>query len=330
MDLNFNFNLSDAQGEHKAIPLDAEIVYDVLIVGGGPAAMTAAVYCMRKGVKTGLITKSVGGQVAETASVENYIGFKYIEGLNLVNKFRDHFKQFEIGYKEGIRAISITPRKIKTVTLEDGSSYQAKALIICTGKSSKKLNVPGEKKLTGKGVAYCAICDAPLFAGRKVAVIGGGNSGIEAAIDLVKLAEHVTIIEFLDILKADDILIDKLKSFENYKILSGYEVISINGDSQVESITIKNRKSAKTEKIDLNGVFIEIGLVPNTGFIKDTLKLNQLGEIIVDCDCCTNIPGIFAAGDVTSVPYKQIIIAAGEGAKAALSASDYVLKNEWS
>jgi len=326
MPLELNLNLASFTEKHRAVPLQPNTMCDVLILGGGPAALAAAVYCMRKGVKTGLISKDIGGQVIETAGIENYIGYKYIEGRELVDKFRDQVKQFEIGYSEGLKATSITSDNIKKVYLEDGNFYQAKALIIATGKSSRKLNVPGEKKLTGKGVAYCAICDAPLFAGKRVAVVGGGNSGIEAAIDLAKVAEYVTLIQFRDKLTGDKVLIDRLDIFNNVTILLEHEVLEINGTEDVESIVVKDRKSVEKKQIDAQGVFIEIGLIPNTDFVKGIVELNQYGEIKVDCACRTNVPGIFAAGDVTSVPFKQIIIAAGEGAKAALSACDYVLK----
>lgn len=326
MDLNLNFNISEFEGEHKALPLDPDTLYDILIIGGGPAAMTAAVYCMRKGVKTGLITKSVGGQVAETASVENYLGFKYIEGLNLVEKFRDHFQQFEIGYKEGFKAIEVIDGKHKTIKLEDGSRYRCKALIITTGKTPRRLNIPGEAELSGRGVAYCAICDAPLFADKKVAVVGGGNSGVEAALDLAKTARQVTLIQDLDRLTADRILIERLKKFDNFDILLNHKVQRINGREQVESITVRDLAQESSRDIKLEGVFVEIGLIPNTDFLSDILELNQWGEIVIDCACHTSASGIFAAGDATTVPYKQIIIAAGDGAMAALSACNYILK----
>lgn len=324
--MDINFNLSDLSGEYKNVPLEKDRVYDILIVGGGPAALTAAVYCMRKGVSTGLITMNVGGQVAETSVVENYLGYMHIEGIELVEKFREHAKQFEIGFSEGVRAKDVIDGKVKKVTLEDGITYQAKALIITTGKSPRRLNVPGEKELTGKGVAYCSICDAPLFAGKRVAVAGGGNSGLESAIDLARVAEHVTIIQFLDKLTADDILIKSLEQFTNVDILLEHEVNAINGKDAVESVDVVNKKNNEEKRLNLQGIFIEIGLIPNSVPVKDLLDLNEFGEISIDCSCSTSIKGIFAAGDVTSVPYKQIIIAAGEGAKAALSACEYILR----
>ncbi len=327
MDFNLNFNMPEKKDEYKITDLSSEVLYDILILGGGPAAMTAAVYCMRKGMKTGLITDNIGGQVAETASVENYMGYKYIEGMSLVEKFEEQVKQFEIGFREKSPAIAIEAGQKKTVTVKDGTRYQAKALIVTTGKSPRWLNVPGEEKFKGNGIAVCATCDAPLYKDKDVVVVGGGNSGVEAAIDLSKVANHVTMVQFLDNLTADKVLIQKLQKYNNYDIIYNSEVTEIFGDKRIEKIEVQNRSSKKTQSITTDGLFIEIGWVPNTDFVKETLKLNEWNEILVDCNCQTNEDGIFAAGDVTSVPYKQIIIAAGEGSKAALSACDYVLKH---
>jgi alkyl hydroperoxide reductase subunit F len=324
MDFMLNPSFTSAD---NAVPLDPARIYDVMIVGGGPAALTAAVYCMRKGVFTGLVTADIGGQVAETSAVENYMGYKYIEGSELVARFREQVKQFGIGVSEGPKAAALIDGPVKQVRLDNGGVYQARTLILTTGKSWRRLNVPGEKELTGRGVAYCAICDAPFFAGKRVAVVGGGNSGIESAIDLAKIAEKVIVIQFLDTLTADRVLIDALGTFPNVEILYEHEVAEIRGTSRVEAVVVRDRKSKKQRDIGADGIFIEIGLVPNTGMVKDLLELNQAGEIVVDSACRTSRPGIFAAGDVTSVPFKQIIIAAGEGAKAALSACEYVLKH---
>ncbi|HPO45360.1 MAG TPA: FAD-dependent oxidoreductase, partial [Spirochaetota bacterium] len=214
----------------------------------------------------------------------------------------------------------------KVVRLDDGSAFRARSLIITTGKSSRKLGVPGEIELTGRGVAYCAICDAPLFAGKRVVVVGGGNSGIESAIDLAKIAEHVTVVQFLPELTADRVLVDAFEAFTNTTTLYEHEVMEIVGTQTVESVKIRNRVTGDVSTHEVQGIFIEIGLDPNTASVKGLLKLNEFGEIEVDCACRTNRPGIFAAGDVTSVPFKQIIIAAGEGAKAALSACEYILR----
>jgi len=284
------------------------------------------VYCMRKGVSTGLITMDFGGQLTDTSSVENYMGYSYISGIDLANRFKEQMRQFEIAVIDGKKAAAIEDGREKIVRLEDGSAFRARSLIITTGKSWRRLGVPGETELTGRGVAYCAICDAPLFAGKRVVVVGGGNSGIESAIDLAKIAEHVTVVQFLAELTADKILVDAFSAFTNTTVLYEHEVVEIVGEQQVEKVRIRNRANGEISALQAQGIFIEIGLVPNTTPVKDLLQLNEYGEIEVDCACRTSRPGIFAAGDVTSVPYKQIIIAAGEGAKAALSACDYVLR----
>ena len=327
--MELTFNLPGLETiEQRTVPLDSSILYDVLIVGGGPAALTAAVYCMRKGVKTGLITLDVGGQVAETSTVENYMGYSHIEGTTLVQRFKEQVEQFEIGFLQGYKATKVIDGNIKKVECEDGNVYQAKSLIITTGKRWRRLNVPGEAEFTGKGVAYCAICDAPLFKDKDVIVVGGGNSAIEAAIDLAKLATSVTVIQLLPSLTADKVLIDELSQFTNVSILYEHEIKAIHGTGAVEAVTVHDIKNKKENRLSVQGIFIEIGLVPNSDFVKNVVSLNEYGEIIIDCSCRTSRPGIFAAGDVTSVPYKQIIIAAGEGAKAALSACDYVLTNK--
>jgi len=324
--MEITFNLPGLETiEQRTVPLDSSVIYDVIIIGGGPAALTAAVYCMRKGVKTGLVTLDVGGQVAETSVVENYMGYNHIEGISLVQRFKEQVEQFEIGFLQGYKAIQLQDGTIKKVTCEDGNTYMAKAVIITTGKRWRRLNVPGESELTGKGVAYCAICDAPLFKDKDVIVVGGGNSAVEAAIDLAKLATSVTVVQLLPHLTADKVLQDELSKFNNVLILFEHEVRTIHGTQSVDAVTLYDTKSKKETTSKVQGIFIEIGLVPNTELVKDVVALNHNGEIIIDCNCRTSRPGIFAAGDVTSVPFKQIIIAAGEGAKAALSACEYVL-----
>lgn len=326
--MEFNLSLSAVATDHRAVPMDKNKVYDVIIAGGGPAAMTAAVYCMRKGVAAGFVTVDIGGQVGETSGIENYLGFNYIEGSQLVEKFAGQMKQFEIGLSEGYAVTEIKDGREKEVVLENGDRYRAKSIILATGNRWRKLNVPGETELTGRGVAYCAICDAPLFAGKKVAVVGGGNTGIESAIDLAKIAEKVTVIQIMDRLTADKVLIDAMQQFSNMEVLLLHEVKEIQGDKTVHAVVVKDTVSGGEKSLDVQGIFISIGLMPNTDMVKGVVELNGFGEIVVDCSCKTSAPGIFAAGDVTSVPYKQIIIAAGEGAKAALSACDYILKEK--
>ncbi len=324
-----DFNLSvGAFAQNKNIePLNQGVVYDILILGGGPAGLTAAVYCMRKGMKTAIVIRDLGGQVAETVGIENYMGYRYVTGAELVDKFREQVQEFTIGFEEGPSVAAVKSGDVKEVTLDDGRVLKAKALIITTGKASRKLNVPGEEELKGHGVAYCATCDAPFYTGKKTIVVGGGNSGLEAAIDLAKVSTHVTIVQFLEDLTADQILIDKLNEFANVEIIYEHEVTEIKGKDSVEEVIIRDRKSGERRTVAAEGIFVEIGLLPNTGFAKGVLELNDVGEITIDCACRTSQEGIFAAGDVSSVPYKQIIIAAGEGATAALSACDYVMKH---
>ena len=326
--MEFNLSSVSFTSEKNFTPVDVSRVYDVIILGGGPAGLTAAVYCMRKGVSTAILIKSIGGQVAETASVENYMGYKYINGVGLVDKFREQVQQFSIGYDEGHSVVRIESGVVKKVWLDDGRCLTARTLIIATGKSWRKLGVPGEKEFTGKGVAYCTICDAPLFAGKRVVVAGGGNSGIESALDLAPLASKVTVVQMLDKLTADRILIEKLAGFTNVDYIFNSVVTAVKGDDVVSSVSIKNLKDSSIYDLETDGLFVEIGLDPNSLFAKDVVNLNSFSEIEIDEMCSTSAEGIYAAGDVTSVRYKQIIIAAGEGAKAALSACDYIMISE--
>ncbi len=321
------FNLSSVSfiSEKKFDPVDVSKVYDVLIIGGGPAALTAAVYCMRKGVRTAIVIKSIGGQLSETSSVENYMGYKYINGVELVDKFREQVQQFSIAYDEGHTVVRIEDGAVKGVWLDDGRRLAAKALIIASGKSWRKLGVPGEKEFAGRGVAYCTICDAPFFAGKRVVVAGGGNSGIESAIDLASVAANVTVVQMPDKLTADKILIEKLAGFKNVDYIFNSVVSGVKGGDFVQSVSIKNLADNVITDYNTEGLFVEIGLDPNSLFARDVVDLNTYGEIEIDAMCGTSAEGIFAAGDVTSVRYKQIIIAAGEGAKAALSACEYIM-----
>lgn len=298
----------------------------MIIIGAGPAGMTAAVYAARKKLNTLLISYDVGGQPLATAGVENYMGYQFIEGPELMQKFEEQVKQFpsDVEIKIGQRAESVS--RIDggfEVRSDKGETYQAKAVIFATGKRSRQLNVLGEKHLLGRGVTYCAICDGPLFAGEKVAVIGGGNSALEAAESMIKIAQQVYLIS-LTPLTGDQILIDKVTGASNLAIFLEHEVLGIEGESRVEGMKIRDLKSKQERELRVNGIFIEIGLVPNSEAIKGLTSLNRLGEVGVNCANETDVPGLFAAGDVTNVPEKQIVVAAGEGAKAALQAHRYL------
>jgi len=299
-------------------------VYDLIIIGGGPAGLAASVYAARKRLNTLLITVNIGGQINTTWGIENYLGYQFIEGPELISKFEAQVKQFPIDQKIGSRVTFI--RKIEgglEVTADSGEKYQGKAVIFATGKNPKKLNVPGEKEFAGKGVSYCAVCDGTVFAGQKVAVVGGGNSAVTAALDMVKIAEYVNLVS-LTKLTADPVLIDKLGEAKNLAVYPEHQTLSIKGNQFVEGVVTKDVKSGTEKQLAVNGVFIEIGLVPNSDAVKGLLKLNKWGEVPVSCNTETEVPGLYAAGDVTDVPEKQIIIAAGEGAKAALQAHCYL------
>ena len=299
-------------------------MYEIIIVGGGPAGMSASVYAARKRLNTLLITSDIGGQVNWTSGVENYLGYQFIEGADLIGKFQKQVNQFPIDQKIGVKVSQI--KKIDggfEVISESGEIFQGKAVVLASGKRPRLLNVEGEKELTGRGVTYCATCDGPVFAGQKVAVIGGGNSAIEAALDMVKVAEHVDMVSVTP-LTGDPIMIEKLADAKNLTIYANYQTEKILGQGLTEGIIIKEIKTGDTKQLDDTGIFVEIGLEPNSDMVKDLLKLNEYGEVPINIACETEIPGFFAAGDVTIVPEKQIVIAAGEGAKAALQAHRYL------
>ena len=300
--------------------------YDVIIIGGGPAGMTAGIYLVRKQIKTLLISPDLGGQVLWTYRVENYPGYDVISGWDLASHFRDQFEQQPVHTKYNDRVVSIRlSEKGGIVETELGAEYSFKSLIAASGKRSRPLDVPGEKKLTGRGVTYCATCDAPLYRGQTVAVIGGGNSALTAANELLSIGCTVHLVNNSPSLNADGVLIDKAVSCGAMTVYLNSEVTKIHGKGVVTGLGILDLDSKERKDIDVAGVFVEIGLIPNTTYARDVLDLNDREEIIVNCKCETNIPGIFAAGDVTNVPDKQIIIAAGEGAKAALGVSEYLL-----
>ncbi len=301
--------------------------FDAIIIGGGPAGITAGVYLGRKLINTLLISPELGGQVLWTSNVENYPGYSIISGWELAANFKEQLMLQKINLRIGDSVVDmeLTDNGGFDRT-EKGSEYSFKSVIVATGKKSKVLNVPGEKEFFGKGVTYCATCDGPLYRGEKVAVIGGGNSALTAANDLLSLGCTVVLVNFLPGLQADEIIIEKIKSHQGISFYNNHKVDKITGDKFVSGIKIHDRETEEISNIDVSGVFIEIGLIPNSSFTEGIVEMSKKKEILVDCRCQTNVQGIFAAGDVTNVPNKQIIIAAGEGAKAALSLREYLLK----
>lgn len=301
--------------------------FDVLIIGGGPAGASAAIYAARKGVRTGIVTDRFGGQVRETLGIENFISIKHIEGPKLVASMEEHVKDYDIEILYPQRAKRIEKKKLIEIEIENGAVIKSKTVILSTGARWRNVGVPGEDEFKNKGVAYCPHCDGPLFKGKSVAVIGGGNSGIEAAIDLAGIVKHVTVLEFMPELKADSVLQNRLYRLPNITVLKNVQTKEIKGVDKVNGITYIERDTGIEKQIDLDGVFVQIGLVPNTEWLKDAVELNRFGEIIVDNRNETSISGVFAAGDCTISPYKQIIISMGSGANAALGAFDYLIRN---
>lgn len=295
--------------------------YDVVVIGGGPAGASAAIYSVRKGLTTALLTEKIGGQVQETKGIENLISVPYTEGPRLAAQLAEHVGSYPVKVYENRRVKSVSKETTKTIQLESGEFLTANSVIVATGAKWRELGVPGEKEYIGRGVAFCPHCDGPYYKGKKVAVVGGGNSGVEAAIDLAGIVGQVVLFEYNDQLKADKVLVDKLKSMANVAIVTNAKTQSIQGDGQkVNSLIYEDRQTHNAVTVDLDGVFVQIGLVPNSAFLKDTVELTKFGEIVVDNKGRTSTPGIYAAGDVTTTPYKQIIIAMGEGAKVALAA----------
>ena len=317
--------------EREAIKINKKEAFDVLIVGGGPAGAASAVYAARKGLKVGVAAERFGGQVNDTMGIENYISVLETDGPKFAAALEAQVRHYEVDIMNLQRAVKVIPAKevggLIQVHMANSGVLNTLSLILSTGARWRNVNVPGEQEYKNKGVAYCPHCDGPLFKGKRVAVIGGGNSGVEAAIDLAGVVEHVTLIEFADALKADAVLVTKLRSMPNVEINVNAQTTEITGDGQkVNGLRYKDRATQKEHTVALEGVFVQIGLVPNTEFLKDTINLSKFGEIVIDDKCHTNLPGVFAAGDVTTVPYKQIVIAAGEGSKAALSAFDYLIR----
>lgn len=306
--------------------MENDASHELIIIGAGPAGMTAAVYAARKQIDTLVLTRDIGGQALWSSDIENYLGFTLITGPELVSRFEEHLRGFDVKVEYAVVNRLARNNGIFTLGTDDGREFFARAVIVSTGKSPRMLNVPGEKEFAGRGVAYCATCDAPLFAGKNVAVIGGGNSGLDAAVQLMKICPRVYIVEIQDDLVGDEIMRERVRQAGNVTILTGTAVKQIRGDDFVRSIVVQHLRTGEETEIEVEGVFVEIGLVPNSGFVKNVLRLNEWGEIPVDCGARTGIPGLFAAGDVTDVPQKQIICAAGDGAKAALGAYSYLVR----
>jgi alkyl hydroperoxide reductase subunit F len=300
-------------------------LYDVIIVGGGPAGLTAAVYAARKMLKVLLVTQNIGGQALYSLDVENYMGYQFISGQDLMDNFEKQVEKYNV--KQVFSEVkSVTKENEAFVTRsEKGDEFRGKTAIVATGKKSRTLNVQGLDRLIGRGVSYCATCDAPLFADLDVAVVGGGNSAITAAYELTSIARKVYLVNRSP-LKADEIYLEKIRDAPNIECLIGYELVDVTGEDALNSATLRNLSDSSSVTLPVAGIFIEIGLIPNSDIVKDLVLLNDDKEIVVSCDCSTSLPGVFAAGDVTTVPEKQIIVAAGEGAKAAISAYKYLLK----
>ena len=323
--------LDTGAATREAAKLSAKAPYDVLIVGGGPAGAAAAVYAARKGIRTGVAAERFGGQVNDTLAIENYISVLETDGPKFAAALEAHTRAYGVDIMNLQRADKLIPAAepggLISVQMANGATLQSKTVILSTGARWRNVNVPGEAEYKNKGVAYCPHCDGPLFKGKRTAVIGGGNSGVEAAIDLAGIVAHVTLIEFAEQLKADAVLVNKLKSLPNVTIHTNAQTTEITGaDGKVNGLKYKDRATNVEHLVLLEGVFVQIGLVPNTEWLKGTVELSKFGEIIVDSHGRTNIPGVFAAGDCTTVPFKQIVIAAGDGSKAALSAFDHLIR----
>jgi len=312
----------------EAEKISSKEPFDLLVVGGGPAGAAAAIYAARKGIRTGVVAERFGGQVLDTLAIENFISVKETDGPKLAAALEQHVRTYDVDLINLQRAEALIPGELNEIRLADGGSLKAKTVVIATGARWREMNVPGEREYRGHGVAYCPHCDGPLFKGKRVAVIGGGNSGVEAAIDLAGIVAHVTLLEFDKALRADAVLQKKLFSLPNVTVITQAQTSVVLGDgSKVTGLEYVERESGITRLLELEGIFVQIGLLPNTDWLKGTLALSPRGEIDIDERCQTSLPGVFAAGDATTVPYKQIIIAMGEGSKAALSAFDHLIRS---
>jgi alkyl hydroperoxide reductase subunit F len=319
--------LDAGSGAREAARLSAKAPFDVLVVGGGPAGAAAAIYAARKGIRTGIAAERLGGQLLDTLGIENFISVKETQGHKLASGLEQHVVTYDVDVMSLQRARGLTPGDLIEVNLDNGAVLKARSVIIATGARWREINVPGEREYRNRGVAYCPHCDGPLFKGKRVAVIGGGNSGVEAAIDLAGLVSHVTLIEYDAQLRADAVLKAKLQSLPNVTVITSAQTTEVTGDGErVTGLLYKDRQSGAVNTVELAGVFVQIGLVPNTDWLKGTVRLSPRGEVEVDARGQTSVPGVFAAGDCTVVPYKQIVIAVGEGAKASLSAFDHLIR----
>jgi len=306
---------------------EAKEVFDMLVIGAGPAGASAAIYAARKGIRTGLVADRIGGQVNDTLGIENFISMKYTEGPQLVQALENHITDYDVSIMRARKAVGLNKKDLIEVTLDNGVQLTTKSAVLATGARWRDINVPGEKEFQRKGISYCPHCDGPFYKGKKVAVIGGGNSGVEAAIDLSFVVEHVTVVEFAAELKADQVLQDKLRTLSNVSVITGAQTTAITGDDKVGGLSYIERETGKEQQLEIQGVFILIGLVPNTEWLQDNVEKTDRGEIVIDGHGMTNVPGVFAAGDCTNTVYKQIIISLGSGATAALGAFDYLIRN---
>ena len=320
--------LDTGAAQRAAAELSAKDVFDVLVVGGGPAGSAAAIYAARKGIRTGVVAERFGGQVMDTLGIENFISVKETEGPKLVRALEEHVKAYEVDVMNLQKAAALKTGDLHEVTLENGAVLKARTVILSTGARWREMNVPGEQAYKAKGVCFCPHCDGPLFKNKRVAVIGGGNSGVEAAIDLAGIVSHVTLLEFADVLRADAVLQKKLHSLPNVTVITQALTTEVVGDGQkVTGLKFKDRRDDSEHLVELEGIFVQIGLLPNTEWLKGTVALSPRGEIEIDAKGQTSVPGVLAAGDCTTVPYKQIIIAMGAGSTAALSAFDHLIRH---
>ncbi|WP_422343981.1 alkyl hydroperoxide reductase subunit F [Parasphingorhabdus sp.] len=323
--------LDSGASAKAAEKLSGKDPFDVLVVGGGPAGAAAAIYTARKGIRTGIVSERFGGQLLDTLGIENFISVQHIEGPKLAAELEQHVREYEVDIMDAQKATRLAAANgdgLHSLHLESGAELKAKTIILSTGARWRKIGVPGEDEYRNRGVAYCPHCDGPLYKGKDVAVIGGGNSGVEAAIDLAGIVKHVTLLEFDSNLRADAVLQTKLNSLSNVEVLKSAQTTEVLGDgNKVTGLRYRDLESGASHDIKLDGVFVQIGLVPNSEWLGDTLALTQHGEIDVDGNGATNLPGVFAAGDATIAPYKQIVVAMGEGSKAGLSAFDYLIRS---